>query len=325
MLSFMKNWLKKDQGSLKQEDTELIGDIREESVLSFTKGEEKEQEQSQSEPISKEQKETGLNDTPLSLHSSWEMELDAGQKYALSFMLSELPPMASGNVSLAGMKIFPHEDGVEIMAFVRNGLPRPIRLGEMPLVILIQGDELFARQTFDLSELDEIPAHHARPWSFVFKRENFLQKDVMLVNWKLAFELAQKKLVLPQQLELEESWIKALSDEQKASLIELAKNLPGLQPGEVNIQSIQISRAEDQSLRAMLLIRNGSDQALSFEKLPLMLYDATNEKVAEGLFELEGLTVNPGTSKPWLFIYPEASIVKENPDLSRWRVSVPQI
>lgn len=324
MLSFMKNWLKKDQGNVKQADQEPAEEIREESVLSFTEEEEK-QEAAQTNEPKQPQQDTGLHDTPLSLHSSWERELETNQKYALSFMLNDLPPVASGNVSLAGIKIFPHEDGVEITAFVRNGLPRPIQLGTMTLVILIQGDQLFARQSFDLSEMGEIPALHARPWSFVFKQENFLQKDVLLANWKLAFEMAQKKLVLPQQLELEESWIKALSDEQKASLIELAKNLPALQPGEVNVQSVQISKAEDQSLRAMLLIRNGSAQALSFEKLPLMLFDANNEKVAEGLFELGGLTVNPGTSKPWLFIFPEPSIVKENPDLSRWKVAVPQV
>lgn len=325
MLSFMKSWLKKDPVQSGQTEEQLVEDIREESVLTVADEEEKPVQPEQSKQEVQTQRDPGLHDTLLSLHPSWEKDMDAGQKYALSFMLSELPPIAAGNVSLAGIKIFPHEDGVEVTAFVRNGLARPIRLQSMPLVMLIHGDQLFARQTFDLSELEEIPAYHARPWSFVFKRENFLQKDAMLANWKLAFEMAQKKLVLPQQLELEESWIKALSDEQKNSLINLARNLPPLQPGEVNIQSVQISRAEDQSLRAMLLIRNGSEQSLSFEKLPLVLIDAQNEKVAEGVFELGGLTVNQGTSKPWLFIFPESSIVKENPDLSRWRVAVPQI
>jgi len=183
---------------------------------------------------------------------------------------------------------------------------------------------LFTRQSFDLSEIGEIPPRSARPWSFVFTREHFLQVDVLLANWKIAFEMAQKKMVLPQQLELEESWIKALSDEQKNSLIELAKNLPALKEGEVNIQSVQLRRSAEGALHVMLLIRNGSTQSLSFEKLPLVLYDATGEKVAEGLFELGSLTVNASTSKPWMFIYPPEMIQKAEPDFSRWKVSVPQ-
>ncbi len=316
MLSFLKNWLKKDSST-----TDTVEEVKEESVLpaAAMAGDAKPEDG---------KKQAGKDDfhaTPLSLHESWEARLDSNQKYALSFLLSDLPPIATGNVSLAGIRIFPHEEGVEVTAFIRNGLPRPIRFETMNLLILIKDNELFTRQSFDLSEVGEIPAFHARPWSFVFKRENFLQKDVLLTNWKLAFELAQKKLVLPHQLELEESWIKALSDEQKNSLIQLARQLPPLQQGEVNVQSVQISRAEDQSLRVLLLIRNGSEQTLSFEKLPLVLFDANNEKVAEGLFELGGLTVTKGTSKPWLFIFPPESIVKDAPDLSRWKVTVPQI
>ncbi len=312
MISFLKNWLGKDSKTAEKESP------REESILPAG-----EAPITADGPVAEEPQPRTVA-TPVSLHESWEKNLDTHQKYALGFMASELPDMAVGNVSLAGIRIFPHEDGVEVTAFIRNGLPRPIRLETMNLLILIGDNQLFARQSFDLSEVGEIPSFHARPWSFVFKRENFLMRDVMLTNWKLAFELAQKKLVLPQQLELEESWIKALSDEQKQSLIRLAQQLPPLQAGEVNVQSVQLNKAEDDSLRALLLIRNGSDRSLSFERLPLVLLDANGEKVAEGLFELGGLTVNAQTSKPWLFIFPKESIIKQDADLSRWKVTVPQ-
>lgn len=262
--------------------------------------------------------------TALSLHESWETKLSAQERYALSFMAQELEPLAEGHISLAGMSLVPHDAGIEVTAFVRNSSDRPVRLGETTLVVLFGDQQLFTRQLFDLAEIGEIPPRSARPWSFVFEREHFLQVDVLLVNWKVAFEMAQKKMVLPQQLELEESWIKALSDEQKNSLIELAKGLPSIKEGEVNIQSVQIRRDDTGALNVMLLIRNGSAKSLSFEKLPLVLMDATGEKVAEGLFELDSLTVNANTSKPWLFIFPPESIRKQEPDLSRWRVSVPQ-
>ncbi|MFD2369409.1 accessory Sec system S-layer assembly protein [Brevibacillus sp. GCM10020057] len=262
--------------------------------------------------------------TSLSLHPSWEAKLSAQEKYALSFMAQELEPLAEGNISLAGISLVPHDAGIEVTAFVRNSSERPVTLGEMTLVVLFGDQQLFTRQRFPMAEIGEIPPRSARPWSFVFEREHFLQVDVLLVNWKVAFEMAEKKMVLPQQLELEESWIKALSDEQKQALIELARKLPSIAEGEVNVQSLQIRRDESGALNALLLIRNGSARALSIEQLPLALYDATGEIVAQGLFKLEGLTVNPGTSKPWLFIFPPESVQKAEPDFSRWKVSVPQ-
>ncbi|ASJ56114.1 accessory Sec system S-layer assembly protein [Brevibacillus formosus] len=313
MLSFLKNLM-----GNKPTTNEVREQVQEESILSAADTEQSHQEEQQVQVES-----TGVT-TTLSLHESWESQLSAQEKYSLSFMAQELEPLQPGNISLAGTSLVPHDDGIEVVAFVRNSTDRPISLNEMTLVVLFGDQELFTRQSFDLSELGEIPPRSARPWSFVFTREHFLQVEVLLVNWKIAFEMAQKKMVLPQQLELEESWIKALTDEQKTSLIELAKNLPALKEGEVNIQSVQIRRTESGALNAMLLIRNGSTQSLSFEKLPLALYDASGDKVAEGLFELGSLTVNANTSKPWLFIFPPESIQKEELDLSRWKVSVPQ-
>lgn len=314
MFSFLKSWRKNDAAQTSgTQDT-----VKEESVLPAGDAGLVTPPTREAEAGSQEQ------GTALSLHPSWEKETDTQQKYALTFMANDLPPVQIGSVALAGIHLIPHEEGVEVAAFVRNGLPQPIRLGKMNLLILIGDNELFARQEFDLSELDEIPAFSARPWSFVFKQEHFLLKDVMLLNWKLAFELAQKKLVLPQKLELEESWIKTLNDTQKNSLIELARNLPPLQPNEVNVQSVQLSKDSEGALRALLLIRNGSEQGITFEKLPLGLYDAAGDVVAQGLFEVGGLTVNPQTSKPWLFIFPKDSIVKPDADLSRWKTAVVQ-
>lgn len=315
MLSFLKNLMGKTP------TPEAIKEhLREESVLSA-----QDTGLSSDKSASTAKKSAvGSGITKLSLHESWEKSLNTSEKYALSFMAQELPPMEPGNLSLVGLSLLPHEHGIEVTAFLRNGTDRPISLQEMTLVILLGEEKLFTRQTFDLTEVGVIPPHSARPWSFVFLSEHFLQVDILLQNWKIAFELAQKKIVLPQQLELEESWIRSLTDEQKESLIELAKRLPPIKAGEVNVQSVQLRRSEEGSFHAMLLFRNGSTQSLSLKSLPLALYDARGQKVAVGQFELGGLTVRSNTSKPWMFIFPKESILIEDPDLSRWRVSIPQ-
>ncbi|WP_232697858.1 accessory Sec system S-layer assembly protein [Brevibacillus daliensis] len=261
--------------------------------------------------------------TELSLHSQWERELDNNAKYSLSFMASELEPLQDGNIAISGLHMVPHEEGIEVTAFVRNGTNRPTRLGKMTLLILIEGDRLFTRQEFDMGELGEIPAYSARPWSFLFKKEHYLITNIALANWKLAFELAQKKMILPQNLELEESWMRSLTDKQKDYFIQLAKSLPPLKEGEVNVQSVQASKQDDGTIRTILLIRNGSTQDLSIEKLPLAMYDAAGDKVAEGLFTLTNFVVHKETSKPWMFIFPADSVCKQEPDLSRWKVQVP--
>lgn len=321
MFSFLKNMRDKDLSSTEAAE-QIKEQIKEESVMSVNEA--VIDANGSAGAANSDTSQNKLHDTQLSLHPLWEQNLTSSQKYSFSFMAAELPQIEEGNVSLAGISLIPHDEGIEIAAFIRNGTSQPITLGTMNLVVLIKDNELFARQAFDLSEIGAIPPFTARPWTFLFNRENFLQVDVLLERWKLAFELAAKKLVLPQQLELEESWIKALSDEQKEGLIQLAKQLPPLNSGEVNVQSVQLSKSEDGSLRAMLLFRNGSDKSLSFEKLPLVLMDATGEKIAEGLFELGSLTVNANTSKPWLFIFPPESIVKTDPDFSRWKVNIPQ-
>lgn len=311
----MLSFLKKLMGNTPTPE-EVREQIQEESILAATDTEQSHQNEQPNAP-----EQDGVV-TSLSLHETWEAKLSQQEKYALSFVAQELPPLAKGNISLAGTHLVPHEEGIEVTAFIRNSSDSPVLLENMTLVVLFGDQQLFTRQSFDLSVIGEIPAHAARPWSFVFTREHFLQVNVLLDNWKVAFELAQKKMVLPQQLELEESWIKALSDQQKQAFIHLAKQLPALKEGEINVQSVQLRKQEDGALHAILLFRNGSNKPLSVDKLPLVVHDAADDIVAQGMFELNGFTVNPSTSKPWLFIFPPESVVKQDADLSRWKAGI---
>lgn len=324
MFSFLKNILSGDE-----KDTATLPKSTEQSVLPVKKSDKQasvKKSGKSGKTTKQQQKANGLATrvTELSLHPLWERELDNMQKYSMSFMANQLEPLEEGNIAISGFNMVPHEDGIEIAAFVRNASDKPVVLEKMTLLIMFEGDKLFTRQEFDLGELGEIPAFHARPWNFIFTREHFITTNVLLQNWRLAFELAQKKMVLPQNLELEESWVTSLTDDQKKYFIELAKNLPELKEGEVNVQSVQAKQNDEGMIRAILLIRNGSTQNLSFEQLPLALFDATGEKVAEGVFQLKDFVVNSQTSKPWMFIFPKESILKENVDLSQWRVQLAQ-
>ncbi|WP_139491141.1 accessory Sec system S-layer assembly protein [Brevibacillus dissolubilis] len=307
MISFIKSLLGKDKEAVKEE-------IQEASILQTEAAGE------DTEAAATEQQAETAPETVLSLHPDWENKVDPTQKYTLAFMVNQLEPLPAGYMAVQGLKIIPHEDGVEVTAFVRNGSDQPLTLGERTLCIVLPDDVLFARQSFNMAELGELPPHSARPWSFVFNRDNFLAHNIMVKKWKLAFEQAQKRLVLPHKLEMEESWLKVLSDGQKQAFIDLAKKLPPINEGEINLQSVSLHPLTNGSLQVIVLFRNGTKQPLFLNSLPLAIKDAQGDVVAQSMFELENFKLDTDTSKPWLFIFPKEAVQKENPDLSRWGV-----
>ena len=87
---------------------------------------------------------------------------------------------------------------------------------------------------------------------------------------------------------------------------------------------IQAQIDENGSLHTTLLIRNGSEKNVKFEQLPLIVEDASGDSVAKGAFQFEELEVKANTSKPWTFIFPKELVLKEDMDLSKWKVYPPK-
>ena len=62
----------------------------------------------------------------------------------------------------------------------------------------------------------------------------------------------------------------------------------------------------------------------NLNNLPLIVEDASGEVIAKGGFKLDQLEVKANTSKPWTFIFPKELLLKENIDLSKWKVYPPK-
>jgi len=160
------------------------------------------------------------------------------------------------------------------------------------------------------------------PNVFVFEKESVRANEIPQTDWKLAFELKTPKQ--PHSLDLEESWEKSLAQTGKDKLEELVKTITPPKPGEVNFMGIQAQVDESGSLHTTLLIRNGSEKNVKFEQLPLIVEDASGDQVAKGTFQFEELEIKANTSKPWTFIFPKELVLKDDVDLSKWKVYPPK-
>ncbi|MGG3855729.1 accessory Sec system S-layer assembly protein [Caldifermentibacillus hisashii] len=256
--------------------------------------------------------------TKIFYHPSW--NIGSEQRYVLNFLNNDLPPLKPYQLSLSGIELTKIPNALIVTAFIRNSLPKAINLQELPLILLDENQEIIAQHVFDGNQLGEIPAESSMPWNFTFPKETIKKDAFSTENWTLAFNLAYTK----HYLDLDESWEKALPQEEIERLQKIVEQLPKLKENELNLTGLQANIADNGDLHITVLIRNGSDKNMNLEKIPLRVVDATGDIIAEGGFSLNNFTVKANTTKPWTFIFPDSLIKKENIDLSRWSVSVIQ-
>ncbi|MFC7685743.1 accessory Sec system S-layer assembly protein [Ureibacillus sp. GCM10028918] len=261
-------------------------------------------------------------ETKLSFHPDWHVPQE--QKYIFNFLANELQPLKINQLSLAAINIEvdPRTKAWNVKAFVRSSLNQAIQLGEIELLLLDKEDKQIASKSFNFAELGKIPAKSARPWVFTFEKSTVAADEVPEEGWKIAFNLISLR---GHQLDLDETWKKQLPEDQQEALKNIVKDLPKLGKNEVNFTGLQAKVHDDKSLVTSIFIRNGNNKAINIEQLPLEIVDANGQLVAKGSFRLDpALSVQPNSTKPWTFIFPEDLVSKEEFDLSRWSARVTQ-
>lgn len=226
------------------------------------------------------------------------------------------PKLKVNEVSIYAIKFTKCEDNsLEVVGLVRNTVKRNIDLKKNPIVLLDADNRVIARKTFNLTQIRTIPPNAARPWKFTFSPGDFIANDVPDAStWSLAFE-TQKGY----QLDLE-GLGKEFTEKTQQTLLEVIANAPPMEQDELNFMGLSIKGNKNGDLTTIILIRNGSNNNIKLKQLPLELKDASNEIIAKGTFILKSLTVKANTSKPTTFVFPASSILKEEIDLSTWKV-----
>ncbi|UQD53430.1 accessory Sec system S-layer assembly protein [Bacillus methanolicus] len=263
--------------------------------------------------------EDGLVKTTLSFHPDW--ELTNQEKYVYQYKHEQLPLLKPNQISITGIRLIEYNDGFVVVAFLRNTLPKAVRFEAVNLLLLDENGNAIAKKQFELDGLGELPSMACRPWRFLFSNEDKLTDTIPAEGWQIAFELKQSNP--KHQLDLAESWEQQLSPLQKEQLEKLVTSLPALKQGEINFMGIEAKMTNEQNLAVTVLIRNGTDKNIQLEQIPLIVEDAAGDVVSKGGFTLNDFEVKANTSKPWTFIFPKELILKDNPDLSRWKVYPP--
>ena len=274
--------------------------------------------------------------TVLSILPEHPMSIDSYDFYERHH--SESPPLTVNQLSLYGIELYKRQDDVEIKALVRSTVQKEIRLKNVPVLLIDGNGQPIARYIFDLRELGSLPPNSARPWTFVFPADSFVdgawpdQQSTSMPNgksgrdhrfdlnsWSLAFE---KKADSKREHKLDLSNSDGIKPSAtiKRKLEHVIESSPPLGRDEVNVMGLSLKEHEDGGLVAILLLRNGTPHDLTFKRIPLEVMDANRDVVAKGTFQLEGLVVKANTSKPTRFVFPANSILKSDMDLSSWKI-----
>lgn len=255
----------------------------------------------------------------LSFHP--EAPIQPEDRYYFQYLLNELPALKRNQVSISPIEMKIENDLVHAQVFIRHSLERAILLEETDLLLLGPNGEVFAQQTFDLHALGELPIESARPWILEFAQSSLKKPidQILTTDWQVAF-----KLKTPHALDLPKEWESSLADEQISKLKALVDGLTPPKVNEVNLMGLQAQVDENGSLIVSLLIRNGQEKNIDISQLPLKVSDASGEEIAKGSFTLAPLQVKANTSKPWTFIFPKQMVSNASPDLSSWKVEIPQ-
>lgn len=259
--------------------------------------------------------------TELSIHPEWQLPKE--DEYAYRFLNLECPPLKPNQLSIAGISIMEEGQGkYRVNAFVRNSLDKILNFTETKLALFNEEGILLGRKLFDLSPMGDIPPKSSRPWSFVFTKKDLFKTEIPQEGWMLGFWVETEDTT--HKLEIDKEWEEALADGAKETLIKFYKQLQPPKKGEINFQSVDAKVDDDGELQITILIRNGKDDNIKFQEIPLAVEDASGEIVAFGQFVLENFVVTANTSKPWTFIYPKQNMLKENIDFSSWKAFVPK-
>jgi accessory Sec system S-layer assembly protein len=262
-------------------------------------------------------------ETALSFHPDW--EVPAEDRYVFQYHHMQLKPLQPNQLSIQSIDCIESDEYYIITAFIRSSLNKAIRMEDVNLILLDEEKKSVARKKFELDGLGELPPFSCRPWRFIYKKDELTRTFDTNKEWSLAFEIQKRVQASDHKLELSESWNKSLSIDQKNQLENLLSRLPSLKPGEVNILGIQGVENGDQSLTISLLIRNGSENNIEINQLPLRVLDGDNEQIASGSFNLNGFSVKSNTSKPWSFTFPKELVNHEKLPLTNWKVIIPQV
>lgn len=110
------------------------------------------------------------------------------------------------------------------------------------------------------------------------------------------------------------------SQEQIEYLNNFLLRLPPVMQGECTVAPFKSMISEDGALFIKVIIRNGSDNIIQINEMPLAVQDGKKQNVAVGIFHTEGLELQPYSAYLRTFVFRPEDILVEEPDMKRWTI-----
>lgn len=231
-----------------------------------------------------------------------------------------LPQMNENELNLAGIELaVTDRQTIEVMAFIRSTLENPLSIESTPVTLLNNNLQPFAEKKENFEKLGILAPKTAKILKIEFSKNEIMKDEPdfdELKNWSIAFK---QSIQTQHRVDLSDLDEDEISESTKKWLNEIDQKTP-LEENELSFLGFSAKQDEKKRLLVNLLIRNGTKDDLDIKQLPLKFYDATGELAAKGTFKIDDVTVRANTSKPITLVFPVSGIVKEDLDLSQWKL-----
>ena len=266
------------------------------------------------------------------MENKCEIFLDLGNNQSLSELkkrvfeeelkeINDKHPLKENDIDIHVTYFTKNDDDLEAGFFVRNGLKSNLSMEEIPLVIMDDKENPVMSQNFNFKDEGLIKGHGARHFTVNFK----IPEDVVFdesKDYTIKFNTTkQMKAFNSVDTEIE-NMPANLSFEQESVLRDFAHNLPTLRANEFSISLFKLEFTPEDDIMCTLLFRNGNTKPVKVEKLPVSIFDGTNNLICRKVFanvpELD--SINPGKAKVVSFLFKQAEVRPGRFDFTKCRV-----
>lgn len=259
--------------------------------------------------------------TLLEYSEHWDM--DQQERYVFQYYHNKLKGLDPNQINIHGVELHKTGDGFIMTAIIRHSLEKILNLQDIRLVVRDADGKELARKDFNMEYFGVLNSLRARPWIFEFERETILVPEEEIES-KMEFEVlfeVPEPAVSDFTLQLDENWSNGLTEEQNSSLEKTLSSMEATKQNEISVSAFNLSEDEN-GVSVQVLIRNAFNEEITISNLPLQLFDASGELVAQLGFPLEQFTVNPTHARPVSLHFPKEVFNIENPDWSSWNIQL---
>lgn len=234
--------------------------------------------------------------------------------------LDELP---ANQIILSSVAIDYGEDQWTVKAMLLNTTNKMLTLKPANLAILDQNGQAVAKTTEDFKQISQmVTPETAAPFIITITADDFLVPGPYLLgDWQIAFEKPKKRK--RQRMDWSGLNVDQLDPEFKKQMEESVAARQ-FDEGELNFSGLDAIHNANGTLTVSILVSNATDDYLTLRQISLSIYDADEDLAAQGTFPLKPFRLEARTSRPLLLEFPTEGIMKEDMDLSTWRLVIHQ-